>query len=129
MRARVTLTLIMAMGSVACGPRVSQWIRVTECAPPHAVVPNARVFIQEIVIDDGRERPQDLGHVARGGNTNAQGMTWDSFSTRRRSVGLAVLSHKDGRISQTEAERQPLARIPPNPRQQINMCVHRYGPQ
>ena len=124
---RALMTMILASCAVGCGPRVSQWIRVTDCAPPHAVVPNARVFVQEIVIEEGRERPHDLGHVARGGNTNERGQTWDSFSTRRRSVVMASVLHADGSVSDREAESQPLTRIGPDPRQQIEVCVHRYA--
>jgi hypothetical protein len=126
---RLALCFTLAATTVACG-RVSQWIHVTDCAKPGVPVPNARVMVQEIFIEQGaRERPHDLGHVANGGNTNAQGITWDSFSRNRRSVAVAVLHHPDGKISDAEAERQPMVRIPPNPSQPIAMCVHYGTPQ
>jgi hypothetical protein len=125
MRRRTAWTLILAASTTACGPRVSQWIQVTDCAPPHAPVHNARVYVQEMYIDDGRELPYTLGHVARGGNTNRQGMTWDSFSRDRRHVAKAVAHHTEGDPSTAEMNRQPVVRIPPNPTQPIKLCVHR----
>lgn len=126
---RLAVCCLLASTTVACG-RVSQWIHVTDCAKPGVSVPNARVFVQEIFIEQGaRERPHALGRVARGGNTNAQGITWESFSRNRRSVAVAVLHHPDGNISDREAERQPMVRIPPSPAQPIAMCVHRNVPK
>lgn len=115
----------LGLSSVACGPKVSQWIYVRDCAPPHAPVANARVYVQEIFMEGQRERPYSVGHVARGGNTNPQGMTWDSFSQTRRSVAHAVVHHRNGKPVISEAERQPLTRVPPDPRQPVQICVHR----
>jgi hypothetical protein len=122
MQLRLFFGVALASSTVACGPRVSQWIHVTDCVQK-VPVPNARVFVQEMVVEGQRELPVSLGHVARGGNTNEQGMTWDSFSTRNRHVAKAAVEHPNGVVPSAEANRQPAIAIPPDPRQPIQMCV------
>lgn len=117
--------MLLAASTVACGPRVSQWMYVTDCAPPHAPIDKARVYVQEVYVQGGRELPYTLGHGARGGDTNEQGMTWDTFSRDRRSVAKVVVHHQNGSASTAEVNRQPMSRIPPNPTQPIRLCAHR----
>jgi hypothetical protein len=123
MQLRLVLGMIVTWSTVACGPRASQWIHVTDCVQ-RTPVPNARVFVQEIVVAGQRERPVTLGHVARGGNTNTQGMTWDSFSVHNRSVAKAAVKNPNGRVPSAEANRQPTTRVPPDPQQPVQMCVY-----
>ena len=124
-KARGFLTLMLASSTVACGPRVSQWMIVTDCAPPHAPIHNSRIYVQEMYIDSGRELPYTLGGVVRGGHTNTNGMTWHTFSRDRRSVAKATVRHQDGNVTTAEVNRQPITQIRRNPTQLIKLCAYR----
>ncbi len=121
---------LLALMTTACGPKVSQWIVVRDCNPPHAPIQGARVYVQEIYVEGTRERPYALGDPAKGGDTNAEGRTWDVFSARRRSVAHAVINHTpNGKPVISEAERQPTTQVPPEPSQEINVCAYRVIPE
>lgn len=105
--------IVVGLGSVACGPRVSQWIQVTDCANRHVVVPGAGVFIHENFtgIPD-----TETGISVAGGKTDAQGNTWGSFPVERPTQVSAWVR------SSTETHHPPTD-VPANPQQPISVCV------
>ena len=112
------LGALLASCTVACGPRISQWIQVTDCTQKHVVVPNARVYIYEGFADDASIGPT-LGVSVRGGKTNAEGNTWGSFPVESGAKVRAYLTEDINK------EQQPFTQVPANPTQPVYMCVNR----
>ena len=67
------LAILFASSTVACGPRISQWVQVTDCAQKHVVVPNAKVYVYEGFSDDAAIGPT-LGVRTRGGAPSLQAL-------------------------------------------------------
>ncbi len=110
---------LLASTTVACGPRISQWVQVTDCKQNHVVVPNARVYVYEGITPEMAGQAGSVGVIANGGRTDAQGNTWGSFPVER---GSAVRAYVTENIS---TEQQPAAKVPANPLEPVRTCVNR----
>ncbi len=115
---QLVLAMVFASSSVACGPRISQWIRVTDCAQPHVVVPGVKVFIYEGVTEDRAGKFGSAGLLARGGETDSLGNTWGSFPVER---GSAVGGYLPGQGKQQKDH--PITKVAANPTEPVFICV------
>ena len=106
--------IVLASSTIACGPRISQWVQVVDCKQRHVVVPNANVYVYE-----GAKNVAAVGVRAQGGKTDAQGNTWASFPVEHSSYVRGSMT------GQPSTENQPDADVPANPQQFVSACVNR----
>lgn len=107
------LGILLASSTVACGPRISQWVQVVDCKQRHVVVPEAKVYVYE-----GAKDIAAIGIRAHGGKSDATGNTWASFPVEHGSYVRAT-------VSGDPKEQQPDTDVPSNPQEYIYTCVNR----
>lgn len=103
--------IMLASSTVACGPRVSQWVQVVKCDQRHVVVPDAVVYVRSI---------DKLGsRRADGGKTDSQGNTWASFPVEEATYVQASARYGIPPVDATKTD------APANPQQPIFACTDR----
>jgi hypothetical protein len=112
--------ILLASSTVACGPRISQWVQVTDCAQKHVVMPNAKVYVYEGFADDASIGPT-VGVRTQGGATDSVGNTWGSFPVESGSKVKAFLTEDIN----AEHAKQQFAQVPANPTEPVHMCVNK----
>jgi hypothetical protein len=114
------LVVLLGLSSVACGPRVSQWVVVTECEEKHVIIPEATVWVYEGAAPDEAMGLGAVGYSAHGGETNTQGHTWVAFPQKRGSAIMADLSRKKG---ENKTQKNPVTRVPAGAPQPVYACI------
>ncbi len=110
----------MASTTIGCGPRISQWVQVTDCKQKYVVVPDATVYIYEGITEDMAGGLGSAGLSTQGGDTNAQGNTWGSFPAESGSAVRAYMAS-----DKTLSSKQPTTKVAANPTEPVFVCVNR----
>ena len=109
--------LLLVLSTVACGPRISQWVQVTDCAKKHVVVPGVVVRINE--------GATGVGLPAEGGDTDAQGNTWGSFPVDYGANIQVATRDAYARKSTAAYDSSPTVQVPANPQRPVFACINR----
>lgn len=108
---------LLVTSTVACGPRISQWVQVVDCSQKHVVVPDAHVLIYRDASNAGKV---PLGRGPAGGKTDASGNTWSSFSVEKPS---AIQAFRKNPVVHMDTPGGPITEVPANPTEYIYACA------